>query len=100
MLHKLLVAVKGEDGPDSHLIHGGYANPSGVISLFTQDLAYRVNFKTRTIQEKPPLNRDAQARYDAVQPGESFQFCGASFRRLSHAEIEEICTSGSFRSLG
>ncbi len=82
-------------GPE--LIYGGYANRRGEISLFGETLVYRINFKNRTVQQRPPLNHGAQARYDAARPGEQFEYGRVSFRRLDHPEIEEICSSGSFR---
>jgi hypothetical protein len=78
-------------------IYGGYANARGEISLFGASLAYRVNFKHRTVQQRPHLNSGAKARYDAAAAGEAFQYCGVTFRRLSDAQIAEICSSGSFR---
>jgi len=78
-------------------IYGGYANPRGEILLFTEAIVYRVNFKNSTVQQRPPLNSGAQARYDATDCGETFQYGNVSFRRLSSAEILEICASGPFR---
>ena len=80
----------------SEPIYGGYANSRGEVFLFGADLAYRVNFKNKTIQQRAPLNPGAQARYDMTQAGEPFEYCNASFRRLSAAQILEICSSGSF----
>ncbi len=77
-------------------IYGGYANSRGEVFLFGADLAYRVNFKNKTIQQRPRLNPGAQARYDTTDAGEPFEYCKASFRRLSAAQIMEICSSGSF----
>ncbi|SRR5579872_3383606 len=94
---RLLVSSKDADGPQYQPIYGGYANAKGLICLFAQELAYRINFKGRTIQQRPRLNSGAQARYDAAQPGEAFEYCGVSFRRLTIAEIVEICASGTFR---
>lgn len=93
----ILITQSARAADYAQAIYGGYANASGAISLFGDGLAYRLNLKSRTIQQKPLLNAGAQARYDAARPGETFQFCGVSFRRLSHAEIAEICASGSFR---
>ena len=78
-------------------IYGGYANRRGEISLFGESIVYRVNFKNNTIQQRPPLNSGAQARYDATEAGEIFEYGNVSFRRLSNAQIVEICSSGSFR---
>jgi len=78
-------------------IYGGYANSRGEIFLFGADVAYRVNFKNKTIQQRPRLNPGAQARYDVTHAGDPFEYCNASFRRLSAAQILEICSSGSFR---
>lgn len=94
---ELLVADDGRGPYAPKPIFGGYTNASGRISLFTLDLAYRIDLKKRLIQQKPLLNPGAQAMYDATQPGEEFQYGGASFRRLSNAEIAEICASGAFR---
>ena len=78
-------------------IYGGYANGRGEISLFGETIVYRVNFKNGTLRERPPLNAGAKARYDAADSGETFEYCNVSFRRLSAAEILEICCSGPFR---
>jgi hypothetical protein len=94
---EILLGSKEGDGAQHHPIYGGYANARGLISLFADGRAYRINLKARVVQERPLLNIGAQRRYDAAQPGEAFEFCGANFRRLTHAEIIEICTSGSFR---
>ena len=93
------IAVAAKDGcaPQYEAIYGGYANAKGAISLFAAELAFRINFKTRTIQQKPALNPGAQARYDSAEPGEAFHYCGVAFRRLSIPEIVAICASGSFR---
>ncbi|MBV8374124.1 MAG: hypothetical protein JO302_01330 [Candidatus Eremiobacteraeota bacterium] len=82
----------------SELIYGGYANPRGEVLLFARDgIAYRVNFKSQTLQRRPPLNPGAQARYDATEAGQTFEFGNKSFRRLSHEEIVAICSSNRFR---
>ncbi len=94
---RLLVGSKNTNGPQYRAIYGGYANPSGLISLLAEGQAYRINFKARTVQQKPLLNPGAQARYDAAKPGEGFEYGGLTFRRLAHDEIIEICASGSFR---
>lgn len=94
---QLLVADDGRGPYAPKPIYGGYTNSSGRISLFTEDLAYRIDLKKRMIQQKPLLNPGAQARYDAAGPGEAFEYGGVSFRRLSNAEIVEICASGTFR---
>jgi hypothetical protein len=60
-------------------------------------MAYRVNFKSQTLQRRPPLNPSAQARYDATEAGQTFEFGNKSFRRLSHEEIVAICASNRFR---
>ena len=78
-------------------IYGGYANGRGEISLFGEVLVYRVNFKFNTVQQRARLNPDAQARYDAASAGETFEYCSVTFRRLSKAQIIEICASGPFR---
>jgi hypothetical protein len=84
----------------SEPVYGGYANPRGEIFLFAKDgAAYRVNFKTQTLQRRPPLNPGAQERYDATEAGETFDFCNRSFRRLSHEQIVAICASHRFRIL-
>jgi hypothetical protein len=90
--------VKGRTCPErSEPVYGGYANGRGEIILFSQDLAYRVNLKTRILKQRPPLNFDAQARYDATEAGEDFAFCNKTFHRLSHEQITDICTAGNFR---
>ena len=81
----------------SEPVYGGYANARGEIFLFGEDLVYRVNFKNQTLQQRPPLNAGAQARYDAAAAGEAFEYCNVSFRRLDSAEIKKICSSGAFR---
>lgn len=78
-------------------IYGGYANRRGEISLFAESTVYRVNFKNNSIQQRSPLNSGAQARYDATDAGEMFEYGNVTFRRLSSAQIVEICASGSFR---
>lgn len=78
-------------------IYGGYANHRGQISLFGESIVYRVNFKNNTIQQRLPLNSGAQARYDATEAGEIFEYGNVRFQRLSNAQIAEICSSGSFR---
>lgn len=95
-----IVSRKSKDrlvNEPSEEIYGGYANARGETFLFARELVYRVNFKNRTIQQRPKLNPAAQARYDATQAGESFEYCNLTFRRLSGAEITEICGSGAFR---
>jgi len=77
-------------------IYGGYTNSRGEVFLFGADLAYRVNFKNKTIQQRPPLNPGAQARYDTTEAGEPFEYCNKSFRRLSAEQIADICASGAF----
>ena len=85
----------------SEPVFGGYANPRGEIFLFSRDgIAYRVNFKSLTLQKRPPLNPGAQARYDATEAGDEFEFCNKTFRRLSHEQIVGICTSHRFRVQG
>jgi hypothetical protein len=94
---QLHVSAKEGCEPQHQAIYGGYSNARGATSLFAHELAFRINFRTRTIQQKPLLNSGAQARYDAAAPGEVFHYCGAKFHRLSKAEIIAICASGSFR---
>lgn len=85
----------------SEPVYGGYANKRGEIFLFARDgIAFRVNFKSQTLQKRPPLNPGAQARYDATEAGETFEFGNRTFRRLSHEQIVGICTSNRFRVLG
>ena len=81
----------------SEPIYGGYANGRGQISLFAESIVYRVNFKYNTVAQGPPLNPGAQARYDAAEAGETFEYCNTRFRRLSNDQILEICSSGPFR---
>ena len=88
----------GKDASElSEPIYGGYANARGEIFLFAKDHGYRVNFKSQTLQRRPPLNSGAQARYDAAEAGEAFEYGKKSFRRLSHEQIVGICTSHRFR---
>jgi hypothetical protein len=85
----------------SEPVYGGYANPRGEIFLFSKDgIAFRVNFKSQTLQKRPPLNPGAQARYDATEAGETFEFGNRTFRRLSHEQIMGICASHRFRVVG
>ncbi len=81
----------------SEAVYGGYANRRGEISLFAASVVYRVNFKNNTIGQRPLLNAGAQARYDATEAGEIFEYANVRFQRLSSARIAEICASGSFR---
>lgn len=81
----------------SEPVYGGYANPRGEIFLFAKELVYRVNFKTRVLQRRPPLNPAAQARYDATVAGEDFEYGNRTFRRLSHEQIAEICEANRFK---
>lgn len=91
-------AVKGLNFLErSELVYGGYANGRGQIVLFGKDLAYGVNLKNQILKQRPPLNLGAQARYDATEPGEDFAYGNKIFRRLSFAQIIEICTGGHFR---
>lgn len=95
-----LVSRKSKDrlvDEPSESIFGGYANARGEIFLFAEDLVYRVNFKNRTVQQRPKLNPAAQARYDETAAGDAFEYCNVAFRRLGEAEINEICASGPFR---
>ncbi len=81
----------------SEPVYGGYANGRGEIVLFAKELAYRVNFKNQILKPRPPLNLGAQARYDATEAGEDFEYGNKTFRRLSLEQITEICTAGRFR---
>jgi hypothetical protein len=96
------LAIKGSvKGPpcseQSEPVYGGYANARGEIVLFGKDLAYHVNFKNQILKQRPPLNVGAQARYDAAEAGEDFEYATKTFRRLSRQQISEICTAGHFR---
>lgn len=93
-LHKK--GSKGAVAAPPEPIYGGYANSRGEVFLFGADLAYRVNFKNKTIQQRAPLNPGAQARYDETSAGDPFEYCNAQFQRLSAEQIQEICSSGSF----
>jgi hypothetical protein len=91
-------AVKGmKCSEHSEPVYGGYANGRGDIVLFAKDLAYRVNFKNQILKQGPPLNVGAQARYDATEAGEDFEYGAKTFRRLSRQQISDICTAGHFR---
>ena len=81
----------------SEPIYGGYANGRGDIVLFGKDVAYRVNLKKQSLQERPQLNAGAQDRYDAAAVGEPFEYGNKQFQRLSEEQIVEICSSGHFR---
>ncbi len=96
------LAIKGTVKDPNSLEHsepvfGGYANARGEIVLFAKDLAYRVIFKNEILKERPPLNLGAQARYDATEAGETFEYGTKTFRRLSCEQIVEICTARRFR---
>ena len=78
-------------------IYGGYANSRGEVVLFGKDLAYRVDFKRQTLQLRPQLNFGAQARYDATEAGDAFNFGNKTFQRLSEQQIADVCKSGFFR---
>jgi len=96
-----VLLVKAKQGAVEELsepIYGGYANARGEISLFGENLVYRVNFKNQTVRQRPGLNFEAQARYDAAAAGEPFEYCNARFMRLTNDQIIEICSSGSFRA--
>src|SRR5690349_11876618 len=85
--------VKGPQRPEhSEPVYGGYANERGEIVLFAKDLAYRINFKYQILKERPPLNVGAQARYDATEAGEDFEYGTKTFHRLSRQQISDICT--------
>jgi len=90
-------AVKGPCSERSEPVYGGYANQRGEIVLFAKEFAYRVNFKNQILKEGPPLNCGAQARYDATEAGEDFEYSNKTFRRLSRQQITDICTAGRFR---
>jgi hypothetical protein len=88
----------GKDAAElSEPVYGGYANQRGEIFLFASEGAYRVNFKSQTLQRRPPLNPGAQAKYDAAEAGEQFEYGKKNFRRLSHEQIVAICGSHRFR---
>jgi hypothetical protein len=91
------VATGRDVSESSEPVYGGYANARGDVILFGKDLAYRVNFKKQTLQERPQLNPGAQARYDATGGGEEFEWGRKTFRRLSDEQIVEICSSGLFK---
>ena len=91
-------AVRGLNCPKrSEPVYGGYMNRRGEIVLFAEDLAYRVNFKNQILKQRPPLNAGAQARYDAAEAGDDFEYGNATFRRLSLQQIEDICNGANFR---
>ncbi len=95
---KIKGAFKGPNCSDhSEPVYGGYANERGEIVLFTNDLAYRINFKNQILRQRPPLNFGAQARYDATEAGAAFEYGSKTFRRLSHQQIADICIAGHFR---
>jgi hypothetical protein len=81
----------------SEPIYGGYVNGRGEIVLFGKDLAYLVNLKKQTVQQRLRLNSSAQARYDATEAGKPFEYCNKTFHRLSIEQITEICMSGDFK---
>ncbi|MGB9650406.1 MAG: hypothetical protein WCB01_01235, partial [Candidatus Cybelea sp.] len=47
-----------------------------------------------TARDFGTLNAGAQARFDATEAGEDFEYGTKPFRRLSRQEITEICTGG------
>lgn len=81
----------------SEPVYGGYANARGEIVLFSKDAAYRVNLKNQTLRQQSRLNHGAQARYDATEAGEQFEYGNKIFRRLSHKQIADICMAHRFR---
>jgi hypothetical protein len=89
--------VKGPPSERSEPVYGGYVNGRGEVVLFAKDFAYRVNFKNQILKPGPPLNYGAQARYDATEAGEDFEYANKTFRRLSSQQIADICTTGDFR---
>ncbi len=92
------ITGKGPSSPAlSEPVYGGYTNSRGEVVLFGKDQAYRVDFKKQALQLRPPLNFGAQARYDEVRVGESFEFGNKTFQRLSEQQIIDICESGVFR---
>lgn len=96
------LAIKGSVGglkctEHSEPVFGGYANARGEIVLFAKGVAYRVDFKRKILKQRPPLNVGAQARYDASEAGESFEYGRKVFRRLSRQQIADICMAGDFR---
>jgi len=92
------LAINKQGSSDfSEPVYGGYSNARGEIVLFAKELAYRVNFKNQTLQHRPPLNPGAQARYDATEAGEPFEYGNKTFRRLSHEQIAAICTAHRFK---
>ncbi len=96
----LEITPNGSDRNLSELsepVYGGYANARGEVVLFGKELAYRVNFKKQTLQQRPQLNPGAQARYDATGAGQPFEYGRKTFQRLSNEQIIEICTSGRFK---
>jgi hypothetical protein len=91
-------AVRGLNCPERfEPVYGGYANGRGEIVLFAKDIAYRVNFRNQILKQRPPLNLGAQARYDATEAGEDFEYGNKTFRRLSLQQITDICATGHFR---
>ncbi len=90
-------SVKGPPSGRVEPVYGGYANGRGEVVLFAKDLVYRVNFKNQILRQGPPLNFGAQARYDAAEAGEDFEYANKTFRRLSPQQIADICTGCDFR---
>jgi hypothetical protein len=94
----LTIATRFDREAASEPVYGGYANQRGEIFLFVGGgIVYRVNFKSQSLQRRQPLNPGAQARYDATEAGQCFDFGNRNFRRLSHEQIVAICTSNRFR---
>jgi hypothetical protein len=92
------VYVNGQERSErAEPVYGGYANARGDVVLFAKELAYRVDFKKQTLRQQPPLNPGAQARYDATEAGEQFDYGNKTFRRLSHQQISDICMAHRFR---
>lgn len=91
--------VKANDPVGQSLIpiYGGYENARGLVSLFAEACAYRLNFKSRTLRQGAFLSPGAQANYDAVKAGEPFLYANTEFLRLSYERIAEICASGAFQ---
>jgi hypothetical protein len=90
--------VKGLQCPERlEPVYGGYANGRGEIVLFAKDVAFRVNFRNQVLKQRPPLNLGAQARYDATEAGEDFEYGNKTFHRLSRQQVADVCATGNFR---
>ncbi len=78
-------------------VFGGYANARGEIVLFGKELAYRVNFKKQTLQQRPQLNRVLKLGTTQRCRGQPLTRREEDVPPAGNEQIIEICTSGRFK---